>query len=44
VRDRLAPWVPGFADELEAHSATPLYRGVAQMLREFVRQEAELAG
>ena len=44
VCDRLAPWVPGFADELEAHSATPFYRGVAQMLREFVRQEAELAG
>lgn len=39
VRARLAPWVPGFADKLEARSSTPFYRGVAQMLRAFVADE-----
>ena len=36
----LLPWVPAFCDQLEARSSTGLYRGVAQMLREFMAQEA----
>ncbi len=37
----LLPWVPQFADKLEARSKTPLYRGIAQMLREFMAQEKQ---
>ena len=40
VSDHLVPWVPGFCDELEDHATTPFYRGVAQMLRLFVEDEA----
>lgn len=39
VREHLACWVPGFCDELEAHAATPFYRGTAQMLRGFLAGE-----
>lgn len=35
----LLPWVPAFCDKLEARAKTPLYRGIAQMLREFMAQE-----
>lgn len=40
VHEHLARWVPGFCDELEAHAATPFYRGAAQMLRGFLADEA----
>lgn len=36
----LLPWVPGFCDVLERRAFTGFYRGVAQMLREFMVQEA----
>lgn len=41
TRDHLAAWAPRFCDLLEAHAATDFYRGVAQMLRTFVAQEAQ---
>lgn len=36
----LLSWVPGFCNLLERRASTGLYRGVAQMLREFMAQEA----
>lgn len=35
----LLPWVGVFCDKLETRAQTPLYRGAAQMLREFMVQE-----
>ena len=40
ARAHLAAWVPRFCDLLEFRASTAFYRGVAQMLREFVAQEA----
>lgn len=39
LEQSLLPWVPGFCGKLEARSKTSFYRGVAQMLREFMAQE-----
>ncbi len=41
LEQSLLPWIPRFADKLEARSKTQLYRGIAQMLREFMVQEKE---
>ncbi len=41
VRDHLAVWVPRFCELLEARASTAFYRGIAQMLRAFVEQEAK---
>ncbi len=40
VRGHLAAWVPRFCDLLEERAHTDFYRGVAQMLRELLTQEA----
>lgn len=40
LHDHLLTWVPAFCDELEAHATTPFYRGVAQMLRAYLFDEA----
>lgn len=40
VRGHLAMWTPRFCDLLEERASTSFYRGVAQMLRAFVEQEA----
>ncbi len=41
LEKHLLVWIPGFCDLLEGRAATPFYRGVAQMLREFLRQERD---
>ena len=41
VHDHLAVWAPRFCGLLEARASTGFYRGVAQMLREFVEQETQ---
>ncbi len=40
TRGHLVAWVPRLCDLLESRAATGFYRGVAQMLRTFVAQEA----
>ena len=41
VHDHLAVWTPHFCDLLEDRAHTDFYRGIAQMLREFVTQETQ---
>ncbi|MBM6998929.1 molecular chaperone TorD family protein [bacterium] len=41
MNDHLLRWVPQLADDIEAKATTSFYRGVAQMLRGFIADDAD---